>query len=175
MYQLMKEIGYGFFGLVDLEEDAPHRLKTTAWGSWMSPSSPYIYNPKEAVILAYKKEYKKMNKGVPEWSFNEVEVENDEGKKGLKKQYDDKDKNEFIELVYGQWKYFADTRTLTKATFSMDIPMKAIKILSFKGEIVLDPFSGSGTTAVAAKKLDRNFIGFELSEKYTEIAKERML
>ena len=52
MYQIMKEIGFGFFGIVDLEEQSPHRSKTTAWGSWMSPSSPYIYNPKECVILA---------------------------------------------------------------------------------------------------------------------------
>jgi len=47
MWQIMKEIGFGFFGIVDLEEQSPHRSKTTAWGSWMSPSSPYIYNPKE--------------------------------------------------------------------------------------------------------------------------------
>ena len=39
---------------VDLEESSPHRSKTTAWGSWMSPSAPYIYNPKECVILGYK-------------------------------------------------------------------------------------------------------------------------
>ena len=57
MWQIMKEIGYGFFGIVDLEEQSPHRSKTTAWGSWMSPSSPYIYNPKECVILAYKKKH----------------------------------------------------------------------------------------------------------------------
>ena len=58
-WMIMKEIGFGFFGIVDLEEDSPHRSKTTAWGSWMSPSSPYIYNPKECVILAYKKKHKK--------------------------------------------------------------------------------------------------------------------
>ncbi len=46
VYQIMKEVGFKFFGIVDLEEDSPHRSKTTAWGSWMSPSSPYIYNPK---------------------------------------------------------------------------------------------------------------------------------
>ncbi|NBW57967.1 hypothetical protein EBR43_09365, partial [bacterium] len=42
------------FKVVDLTEDSPHRVRQTAWGSWMSPSSPYIYNPKECVILAYK-------------------------------------------------------------------------------------------------------------------------
>ena len=41
-YQIMKEVGFKFFGIVDLEEQSPHRSKTTAWGSWMSPSSPYI-------------------------------------------------------------------------------------------------------------------------------------
>ena len=53
-WMLMKKVGFQFFGVVDLEEQSPHRSKTTAWGSWMSSSSPYIYNPKECVILAYK-------------------------------------------------------------------------------------------------------------------------
>ena len=43
----MKKVGFKFFGVVDLEESSPHRSKTTAWGSWMSPSAPYIYNPKK--------------------------------------------------------------------------------------------------------------------------------
>lgn len=178
-WQIMKELGFGFFGVVDLEEDSPHRSKTTAWGSWMSPSAPYIYNPKECVILAYKKDYIKKDKGISTWSYTEaqVDVEVEEGqdpKTRTKRIYSDRDKNEFMELVFGQWKYFNDTKSLTKATFSMDIPVKAIKILSYKNDLVLDCFSGSGTTALAAKKLGRNYIGFELSEKYADISRKRI-
>jgi site-specific DNA-methyltransferase (adenine-specific) len=178
-WQIMKEIGFGFFGIVDLEEDSPHRSKTTAWGSWLSPSSPYIYNPKECVILAYKKEYKKIEKGVSSWEYTEelVEVEGKNGEPSTmknKKIYSQEDKKEFMELVFGQWKYFADTKSLTKATFSLDIPIKAIKILSYKNDLVMDCFSGSGTTAMAAKKLDRRYIGFELSPNYAEISRKRL-
>jgi site-specific DNA-methyltransferase (adenine-specific) len=172
-WQIMKEIGFGFFGLVDLEEKSPHRVKTTAWGSWMSASGPYIYNPKEAVILAYKKSHKKLNKGESEWGHKDLEYEKN-GVMKVKKDYLQRDKDEFMELVYGQWKYFADTRSLTKATFSLDIPMRAIKILTYKGDIVLDPFSGSGTTGLAAKITGRNYIGFELSESYCNIANSRI-
>lgn len=172
-WQIMKEIGFGFFGLVDLEEKSPHRVKTTAWGSWMSASGPYIYNPKEAVILAYKKSHKKLSKGQSEWEHKDLEYEKN-GVMKVKKDYLQRDKDEFMELVYGQWKYFADTRSLTKATFSLDIPMRAIKILTYKGDIVLDPFSGSGTTGLAAKITGRNYIGFELSESYCNIANSRI-
>ena len=170
MWQIMKEIGFGFFGIVDLEEQSPHRSKTTAWGSWMSCSSPYIYNPKECVILAYKKNHIRKTKGKPVWEGEIVELE--DGKTKL--QYSEEQKKEFMELVFGQWKYFADTKSLTKATFSMDIPSKAIKILSFEDDIVLDPFCGSGTTPTAAKILKRNWIGIELSENYCLVANNRL-
>jgi|688.fasta_scaffold156981_2 DNA modification methylase len=144
--------------------------------SWMSSSSPYIYNPKECIILAYKKEYKKTSKGLPFWDYSTTQVEDEEGKVKNKRIYEDKDKNEFMELVFGQWKYFNDTKSLTKATYSLDIPIKAIKILSFKNDIIMDPFSGSGTTFLANEVLGNknNFIGFELSENYTDIASKRI-
>lgn len=170
VWSIMKSIGFGFFGIVDLEEESPHRSKTTAWGSWMSPSSPYIYNPKECVILAYKKQHIKKVKGEPQWSA--VMVEQEEGKE--KKTYTEEQKREFIDLVYGQWKYFADTKQMTKATFSMDIPTKAIKILSYKNDLILDPFAGSGTSMVAAELLDRRWIGIELSPNYCEVARKRI-
>jgi site-specific DNA-methyltransferase (adenine-specific) len=170
VYQVMKEIGFKFFGIVDLEEDSPHRSKTTAWGSWMSPSSPYIYNPKECVILAYKKHHIKKVKGEPQWKGEPIQTE--EGK--TKMLYTEQDKKEFMELVFGQWKYLNDSRPMTKATFSMDIPTKAIKILTYKNDIVMDPFNGSGTSCVAAEILDRRWIGIELSENYTKIATERI-
>ena len=174
VYQVMKRIGYKFFGIVDLEEDSPHRSKTTAWGSWMSPSSPYIYNPKECVILAYKNKHIKTVKGEPQWIGTPTEIEQEDGTVKKKVVYADEDKKDFISLVYGQWKYFADTRSLTKATFSMDIPTKAIKILSYKNDVILDPFAGSGTSLVAAEILDRRWIGIELSPDYTKVAEDRV-
>ena len=173
-YQIMKEVGFKFFGIVDLEEDSPHRSKTTAWGSWMSPSSPYIYNPKECVILAYKKQHIKKVKGEPEWKGVPTEIEQEDGTLKKKIVYEEKDKKEFMELVFGQWNYFADTKSLTKATFSMDIPTKAIKILSYKNDVILDPFAGSGTTLVAAQILERRWLGIELSENYKQIAETRI-
>jgi site-specific DNA-methyltransferase (adenine-specific) len=170
----MKEVGFQFFGMVDLTEDSPHRVRQTAWGSWMSASSPYIYNPKECVILAYKKSKKKLNKGESQWEGSYTKITMEDGTLKNKVIYDDDDKKEFMNLVFGRWDYFADTKSLTKATFSMDIPSKAIKILSYKNDIVLDPFMGSGTTAVSAELLGRRWIGIEYSSNYVEIARNRI-
>jgi site-specific DNA-methyltransferase (adenine-specific) len=174
VWQIMKQIGYKFYGVVDLEEESPHRSRTTAWGSWMSPSAPYIYNPKECVILAYKKQHVKKIKGEPQWGNELMDVEDKNGVTKQKKVYTEEDKRDFIDLVFGQWKYFADTKSLTKATFSMDIPTKAIKILTYKNDLVLDPFAGSGTSMVAAETLDRRWIGIELSPNYCEVARKRI-
>ena len=173
-WMMMKEVGFKFSGLVDLTENSPHRVRQTAWGSWMSASAPYVYNPKECIILAYKKSSKKLSKGVSQWLGTPTEVTTEDGKVKNKMVYQDEDKKEFMNLVFGRWEYFADTRSLTKATFSMDIPAKAIKILSYKNDIVLDPFMGSGTSAFAAELLDRRWVGIELSPDYTEIARKRV-
>lgn len=174
IWAIMKKIGYNFFGIVDLEENSPHRSRTTAWGSWMSPSSPYIYNPKECVILAYKKNHIKKKKGEPQWVGVETMIDNEDGTKKKKIIYTEEQKKEFMDLVFGQWNYFADTKSLTKATFSVDIPDKAIKILTYKNDIVLDPFAGSGTSLVSAVINERRWIGIELSQNYCEIARKRV-
>jgi site-specific DNA-methyltransferase (adenine-specific) len=171
-YHIFRKVGLNFFGLIDLNETSPHRSKTTAWGSWMSCSQPYIYNPKECVLLGYKESPKKLVKGEGHWEIKSIET-NPINKK-TKKVYSDLDKKEFMELVYGQWGYCADTKPLTIATFSDDIPTKAIKILSYKGDVIMDCFSGSGTTAICADKLDRNWIGIELSPNYFEISVNRV-
>jgi site-specific DNA-methyltransferase (adenine-specific) len=174
VWQIMKNIGFKFYGIVDLEEDSPHRSKTTAWGSWMSPSAPYIYNPKECVILAYKKTHIKKVKGEPEWVGEVIDLEQEDGTTKKKTVYQEEHKKEFMDLVYGQWDYFADTKQMTKATFSLDIPMKAIKILTYRNDLVLDPFAGSGTSLCAAEIGGRRWIGIELSENYAKVAKDRV-
>ena len=173
-WMMMKQVGFKFFGMVDLTEDSPHRVRQTAWGSWMSNSQPYIYNPKECVILAYKNSPKKLTKGESQWVGTPTEITDETGKVRTKMVYEPEDKKEFMNLVFGRWEYFADTKSLTKATFSMDIPVKAIKILTYKNDIVLDPFMGSGTSAVAAETLGRRWLGIELSPNYTDIARNRV-
>jgi DNA modification methylase len=142
----------------------------------MSPSSPYIYNPKECIILAYKKNPNKTIKGTPQWigEYQMVPNEKMAGEFRKKLVYDEKDKKEFISLVYGQWNYFADTKQKTKATFSLDIPYRAIKILSYKEDIILDPFNGSGTTCLAAEMLGRKWVGIDISKNYCEVAQNRV-
>jgi site-specific DNA-methyltransferase (adenine-specific) len=168
-YKVLQKVGFKFFGMVDLNEPASHRNKTSAWGSWMSASGPYINNAKECVLLGYKESHIKLNKGESQWSYEEVQVLDK-----VKKVYKQEDKDEFMKLVFAEWDYFADTRSLTTATFSEDIPSKAIKIMTYKDDLVLDCFSGSGTTAVSAIKLGRNYIGFEISPEYHKISLKRI-
>jgi len=151
-YHIIRMAGLNFFTIVNLVEKNPHRVKYTAWGSWLSASSPYIYSPLEVVLIGYNNRWKRISKGISDVS-----------------------RDEFIELVSGMWNYNAETKKYTNANFSIDIPYKAMKILSFTGDIVLDPFIGSGTTAVAAERLGRRWIGIEIEPKYCEIAKRRIL
>ncbi len=150
-YNLLKETNLKYNTIIDLVEDYPQQVKLTAWGSWLSASSPYIYNPKEGVLIGYKKQWKKNVKNISTM-----------------------DKELFKEIVSGMWKYKAETQGKTKANFSEDIPYKAIQGLSYKEDIVLDNFSGSGTTAVVCEKLRRKWLGIEISEKYCEIVKSRI-
>jgi site-specific DNA-methyltransferase (adenine-specific) len=73
------------------------------------------------------------------------------------------------------WKFaVAQNKTNHTAVFPLELPLRHIKSWSNKSHTVLDPFMGSGTTGIACKELDRNFIGIELDKKYFNIAKDRI-
>jgi len=96
-----------------------HRVKFTAWGSWLKASSPYIYNPYEIILLGYKNQWKKENKGKSTIS-----------------------KEEFMMGCSGIWKLKTQTKELTKANFHIDLPELCIKLLSYENDLILDPFVG---------------------------------
>ena len=60
------------------------------------------------------------------------------------------------------------------APFPIELPQKFINLYTYKNDLILDPFLGSGTTAIAAKLLERNFVGYEIEEEYIQIAKNRL-
>lgn len=73
------------------------------------------------------------------------------------------------------WKFaVAQNKTEHPAVFPLELPIRHIKSWSNENDTILDLFMGSGTTGIACKKLNRNFIGIEIDEKYFNIAKERI-
>ena len=123
----------------------------TAWGSYMSASSPYINSPYEGILIDFKEQWKKIRKGES-----------------------DIPKDMFISLTRGRWDIKTETNGLTQANFSIDFAIKCVSLLSFVDDVVLDPFIGSGTTAIACHRSKRHFIGFELSKEYFDKAVRRI-
>jgi len=81
---------------------------------------------------------------------------------------------EWNEYFYGHWNFSGERQDKHLAMFPEELPKRLIKMFSFVGDTVLDPFLGSGTTCLAAKKLGRNSIGYEINEEFLSIIKEKL-
>ncbi len=138
-----------------LWEKNNYNAKYTAWGSWKSPSNPY---------LKYT------------WEFIEVFSKGDLRHPG-KSEFADITDEEFKEWVNARWS-IAPERNMKEyghpAMFPEKLAERVIKLFSFQNDIVLDPFNGVGTTTRVASRLNRHYIGFDVSEKYVEIARKRV-
>ena len=148
-YNMFNSIGIKSAGTAFWTDN--HRVKYTAWGSWKSCRAPYIYLPFEVIMVGYKKQWMKKERGIS--TIN---------------------KKDFMMGCSGIWKLKTQTQEFTKANFNTDLPELCIKLFSYKDDIILDPFMGSWTTAVAAKKLHRHFVGFDISERYCKIGQQRV-
>jgi len=138
-----------------LWEKNNYNAKFTAWGSWKSPSMPY---------LKYT------------WEFVEVFDKETHKKAGLKEDIDITGE-EFKEWVIGKWSVPPETRMKEyghPAMFPEEIPRRLLKLFSYRGDLVLDPFNGVGTTTLAAWKNQRRFIGIDISPQYCQTAIERI-
>jgi site-specific DNA-methyltransferase (adenine-specific) len=83
-------------------------------------------------------------------------------------------KDEWNEYFYGHWNFAGEKQDKHLAMFPEELPKRLIKMFSFVGDTVLDPFLGSGTTCLAGRKLRRNSIGYEINDDFLPVIKEKL-
>jgi DNA modification methylase len=86
---------------------------------------------------------------------------------------------EWLKSQIGVWQFFYESRDIRDklihpATFPISLSKRVIELFSHQGELIIDPFVGSGTSLVAARDLNRNALGFDLQERYIEVCNERL-
>ncbi|MBE0670880.1 MAG: site-specific DNA-methyltransferase [Anaerolineales bacterium] len=149
---IAKQIGFQYHSTIIWNEGNISRR--TAWGSWMSASAPYVIAPVELIVVLYKKNWKKTS--------------------GSK--VSDVDRQEFMDWTNGMWTFNGESKKKIghPAPFPIELPRRCVKLFSYVGDVVLDPFCGSGTTLIAAVSNNRKGIGIDVDKKYCELAQKRI-
>lgn len=151
--RLMMDIGFNMRGEI-IWNKAASASPSTAWGSWQSAANPILRDIHEYILIFSKGDFRR-EKGEKENSIT---------------------KEQFMEWTKSIWTMNAESarRIGHPAPFPEELPYRLIQLYSFKGDIILDPFMGSGTTAVSAIKSARIFVGYEISQQYIDLAEKRL-
>jgi len=150
----MAEIGFLMRGEVIWHKGASASA-STAWGSWRSPANPTLRDVHEYISIFSKAGFSRPN---PEKRQATISRE------------------EFLELTKSVWTFPAvSAKTIGHpAPFPVELPHRLIQLYTFAGEIVLDPFMGSGSTALAALQGNRHYVGYEIEPEYVRLAEKRL-
>jgi site-specific DNA-methyltransferase (adenine-specific) len=149
----MIEIGFQMRGEI-IWDKAASASPSTAWGSWQSASNPTLRDVHEYILIFSKGRFQRV--------------------KGERKNTITKE--EFLEYTKSVWQMPAERakRVGHPAPFPVELPRRLIQLFTFEGDVVLDPFCGSGTTCIAAKNANRIYVGYELKREYIALAEKRI-
>ncbi|MBM3152156.1 MAG: site-specific DNA-methyltransferase [Chloroflexi bacterium] len=150
---MMIDIGFKMRGEIIWAKGAGAGV-SMAWGSWQSASNPVLRDTHEYIMVFSKGAYDR--------------------KKGDKKNTIAKE--QFMEWTKSVWTMNPESAKKVKhpAPFPVELPYRLTQLYTFKGDIVLDPFMGSGSTAIAALKSERKYVGYDVDPEYIKIAEERI-
>lgn len=156
---IMLELGFLMRGEVIWDKSASAG-SSTAWGSFKSASNPCLRDVHEYILIYSKGSFK----------LERTKQERANGRD------DTIEKQEFIDLTKSIWRFptASAKRIGHPAPFPNELPRRCIEFYTFKGDVVLDPFIGSGSTACAAKSTGRSYIGYDISQEYIELAEQRI-
>ena len=128
---------------------------STAWGSWLSASNPTLRDIHEYILVFSKSTFSRKN---------------------TKKRKNTISKEEFLAFTKSIWTFPAEPARKVghPAPFPVELPYRLIQLYTFEGEVVLDPFIGSGQAALAAIKTSRHYVGYDIEEKYVKLAEKRI-
>ncbi len=152
--RLMIEIGFQMRGEIIWHKRAGAGV-SMAWGSWQSASNPVLRDVHEYILV--------FSKG----AFNRPKTD---------RQVDTITKEQFIKWTKSVWTMNPESAKKVghPAPFPIELPFRLIQLYTFKGDVVLDPFMGSGSTAIAALKAKRKYIGYETNPDYVQLAERRL-
>lgn len=127
---------------------------STAWGSWLSAKNPTLRDIHEYILIFSKGTFSRENIG---------------RKSSITKE-------EFLEFTKSIWIFDAELAKKVghPAPFPVELPYRLIQLYTFEGEVVLDPFIGSGQAAIAAIKTQRHYVGYDINEEYVKLAERRI-
>ena len=151
--QQMGEIGFGMRGEI-IWNKAASASPSTAWGSWQSASNPVLRDVHEYILVFSKGTFKR----------------NIAGRKNTIA------KEDFLEWTKSVWNFPAVSAKKVghPAPFPEELPHRLIQLYTFEGDVVLDPFAGSGTTCLAALDAGRVYVGYDTNSDYVELAEKRL-
>ncbi len=151
--QIAKKVGWNYHSTIIWNEGNISRR--TAWGSWMSASAPYVIAPVELILILYKDKWKKNRIG----GTNDIT------------------KEEFMAWTNGVWTFPGQNKKGAgghPAAFPLELPRRCVKLFSYVGDTILDPFLGSGSTLIASHLNNRKAIGVDIDRGYCDIAIARL-
>ncbi len=150
----MLKIGFLMRGEI-IWDKASSSSPSTAWGTWCSPANPTLRDTHEYILVFSKQTFSRAN---PTGRHSTIS------------------RDEFLEFTKSVWRFPAEPATKVghPAPFPVELPYRLIQLYTFQGEVVLDPFIGSGTTAIAALKAGRHYVGYDVDEGYVQRALQRI-
>jgi len=152
--KIMIKLGFMMRGEIIWEKGASAG-GSCAWGSWKSASNPTLRDTHEYIMIFSKDKFKRDN---PDKRHNTIS------------------RDDFLALTKSVWTFQTESAKKVKhpAPFPVELPRRIIELYTFADEVVLDPFMGVGTTAIAAIKTGRRYVGYDIGPEYCELANQRI-